>query len=205
MCLYQLLISVQDISRIFAQQPFKGPLPARYLIPSPTTTLRPPKLRYGWRLGHDKLMDIAHKHFKEAVQYRFAPATENLEEDDETEYSPEDYKEEKPNIIETILGPDYIIAIQDLLGLPDWSSDYVTIQPLYDSELNSEWGLTVGSNYPPGILKRELIAKLEEILETDEPVMWYLDFDEWQWYRLPSLPKPTRSSSFLSSRPLSLH
>ena len=81
MCLYQLLISVQDISRIFAQQPFKGPLPARYLIPSPTTTLRPPKLRYGWRLGHDKLMDIAHKHFKEAVQYRFAPATENLDVD----------------------------------------------------------------------------------------------------------------------------
>ena len=177
--------------RIFAQQPIKGPgLPFKYLVPSPSTTLKPPTLRYGWRLGHEKLMDIAYKHFKEAVKYRFAPATEGLDEDEEIEYSPEDYEVEQANIMDTLMAPDYIVAIQDLLGLPDWATDYINIQPLYDSQHKYEWGLTVGSNYPPGVLRADVIAKLEEILETDEPAMWYLDFHEWQWYRLPALPKP---------------
>ena len=177
--------------RAFAQQPIKGPsLPFGYLVPSPTTTLKPPTLRYGWRLGHDKLMDIAHKHFKEAVKYRFAPPTAGMGGDDDTDYDPEDYKEEQANIIETILSPDYIVAIQDLLGLPDWATDYIDIRRLYNSQCNAEWGLTVGSNYSPGVLKRPFIAKLEDILETDEPAMWYIDHCAWQWYRLPSLPKP---------------
>ena len=186
----QIFIVAQDLRRAFAQQPIKGPaLPFGYLVPSPSKTIRPPKLRYGWRLGHEKLMDIARKHLKEAVQYRFAPAMEGFDQDNEPEYNPEDYKEEQANIIDTLMSPDYIVAIQDLLGIPDWATDYITIQPLYDSQHNAAWGLTVGTNYPPGVLKRDLITKLEEILETDEPAMWYLDFHEWQWYRLPSLPK----------------
>lgn len=187
--------------RVFAQQPIKGPpLPFKYLLPSSSTTLRPPTLRYGWRLGHNKLLDIAQKHLKEAVQYRFAPATEGLDEDNEPEYNPEDYKEEEANIIDTLLSPDYIVAIQDLLGLPDWATDYINIQPLYDSQCNPEWGLTVGSNYHHGTLKRDFITKLEEILETDEPIMWYVDPCAWQWYRLPSPPKPKGERSSFCSR-----
>ena len=43
-------------------------------------------------------MDIAYKHFKEAVKYRFAPATEGLDEDEEIEYSPEDYEVENTEL-----------------------------------------------------------------------------------------------------------
>ena len=102
-------------------------------------------------------MDNTEKHSTEAVQYRFAPATECSDEDNEPEYDPKDYKEEQANIIKTLLSLDYIIAIQDFLGLPDWATDYNTIPPLYDSQCSSEWGLTVG--------------KLEEILGTDEPII----------------------------------
>ena len=187
------LIIAQDIPRIFAQQPLKGPsLPFTYLIPSPSTTLRPPTLRYGWRLGHDKLMDIAMKHFKNVVQYRFAPSTEGMgiEKGDETDDETEDYQEEQPNVLETLLNLNYIFAIQKLLGVPTWVADHITIQPLYDCQFKSKWGITVGTNYPPGIMRQDFMVKLQEILETDEPPMWYLDYSERQWYRLPSLPKP---------------
>ncbi|RPD57733.1 hypothetical protein L226DRAFT_615181 [Lentinus tigrinus ALCF2SS1-7] len=176
----------EDACRVLAQQPFKGPsLPFKYLLPSPnTTSLRPPTLRYGWRFGHDKIMEIALKHFPDAVEYRFAPSTEGLDDDDDEQYSPEDYLESKPNISETLYSLELPYAIRKYLGLPDSAPDLIKIQLLRDSEGHSEWGLTVGSNYD-GILKRVYLDKLDSVLETDEPPMWYLDTLDWRWYRVP--------------------
>ncbi|RPD57739.1 hypothetical protein L226DRAFT_615176 [Lentinus tigrinus ALCF2SS1-7] len=181
----------EDMFRAFSQQPFKGPsLPSKYLIPSPkTTSLRPPTLRYGWRFGHSKIMEIALKHFPDAVQYRCAPATQGLSgDDDDDDYSPEDYLESKPNIAETLYSPELPYAIQKYLGLPDSAPELIKIQLLRDSEGDNEWGLTVGSNYV-GLLKRACLDKLETVLETDEPPMWYLDTFDWRWYRVPPPPK----------------
>ena len=113
------------------------------------------------------------------------------DEDNEPEHYPKDYKEEQAKIIKTLLSPttssQFRTSSDFRTGPP---TKYITIQPLYDSWCNLEWGLTVGSNYHHGTLKRDFITKLEEILETDEPIMWYVDPCAWQWYRLPSLPKP---------------
>ncbi|TFK83453.1 hypothetical protein K466DRAFT_589722 [Polyporus arcularius HHB13444] len=173
-----------DLPRIFAQQPIAGSeLPAEYLIPSPTSTLRPPTVRYGWRLGHRKLMDIAADCFPHVVVRRFAPETEGFIHDQE--YTDADYKEERANIADTLGNPDFILAIQEYLDLPVAASNVITIQPLCDSQWATEWGLTVGSNYL-GVLKQEYVDRLEkEVLKTEEPPMWYLDYLEWEWFRLP--------------------
>ncbi|KAI0794562.1 hypothetical protein C8Q74DRAFT_1365997 [Fomes fomentarius] len=86
----------EDEERVFAQQPIEGPsLPAKYLIPSPTAALQPPVMRFGWRLGHDKLMDLVRRHFPNSI-----------------------WEEINDNILQTICGPGFVVEICELLAIP---------------------------------------------------------------------------------------
>lgn len=155
-----------------------------YLVPSRSTYLKPPTLVYGWRLGHDKLMQIALNHFPQAVHYRAAPATLGLGNDENEEYTEEDWAHERPNIAETIFGYDFIEAILKYLGIGPEGDKLLTVVVLYDSQREAEWGLTLGSNYLK-LLKKEYIQKLEALIEPEEPAMWYLHYKKWMWRRLP--------------------
>ncbi|RPD57737.1 hypothetical protein L227DRAFT_577720 [Lentinus tigrinus ALCF2SS1-6] len=177
--------TTEDIPRAFAQQPIRTPSLPAYLIPSPnTTTLRPPFLHYGWKLGSNKLLEIAQKHFPDVVEYRFAPAREGLDDHDE-DYPPEEYLENKPNVGETIFNGQLLFAIYKYIDLPvSRAPTLINVRLLNDSE-GDEWGLTVGSNYD-GVIERVFLDKLQTILETEEPPMWYLDIHDCEWYRVPS-------------------
>ena len=183
------------MSRVFAQQPVPGPiLPAEYLIIDRTCQLRPPMMRFGWRLGHDKLMELVKRYFPAAIERRYGPLTAGLLFDDEAaelgvvEDIPEEaWSEMNDNIIDTILGPHLVVEVCKFLGIPLKCDRMVRVVPLYNSELEDEWGLTIGTNHL-GIPPRYAIAKLQELISTvdpNEPAMWYLDHIEWRWSRVP--------------------
>ncbi|KAI0794557.1 hypothetical protein C8Q74DRAFT_1445892 [Fomes fomentarius] len=188
----------EDEERVFAQQPIEGPvLPARYLLPSPTAALQPPVLRFGWRLGHDKLMDLVRRHFPNSIERCPGPPNaallDDLDEDAiELDYPPDELND---NIFQTISGPGFAVEICELLAIPSKWEAMVGVMPLYDSQLNSEFGLTIGTNYL-GIPDADKIAELQRLIDTVEPdarPMWYLDHIDWRWRRVvPPQHKSTR-------------
>ncbi len=85
------------------------------------------------------------------------------------------FQKRTTTIIETILGP---IALScSLLDISSESEyeDMVHVFPLFDSELNTEYSLTIGTEY----LGLPLPAKLEEMVVSvalpGVHLMWYLD------------------------------
>lgn len=96
---------------------------------------------------------------------------------------------ENENCIETILGSGLAIALCSLLDIPSESEheDVVHVFPLFDSELNTEYTLMIGTTYLELPLP-EAVAELEEMVVSVAPgvhLMWYLDIYKCQlWYRL---------------------
>ena len=93
---------------------------------------------YGWRLGHDKLMDIALNHFPQLVRYRKGPALLGLVDEETYPWTDEDWDNEHANIAETILDYDFIVAIREHLGIGPEADDLFNIDILYDSQRQGE-------------------------------------------------------------------
>ncbi len=157
----------QEKERAFAQQPTEGRvLPARYLLPSPTAALQPPVMRFGWRLGHDKLMDLVRRHFPDAIERCHGPPNAGMFDETGTqlEFPPDVWHEINDNILETISGPVFAIEICELLAIPSKWERMVQVIPLYDSQLKDEFGLTIGTNYL-GIPDADKIAELQRLID----------------------------------------
>ncbi|KAI0806747.1 hypothetical protein C8Q74DRAFT_1212896 [Fomes fomentarius] len=187
--------------RIFAQQPLPGPIvPVSYLIPSRTAQLKPPTIRLGWRLGPYKLMELACRYFPDTIERCDGPPTAGMFDSngEELTFPDEAWEEEIDNILETILGVSFAIALRSLLGIPE-SREYekmARVFLLYDSEFKAEYTLTIGTNYF-GIPSPEAVAKLQEMVASVAPdvhLMWYLDPFEWQWHRVPTKPKQPKGT-----------
>ncbi|KAI1787195.1 hypothetical protein LXA43DRAFT_721262 [Ganoderma leucocontextum] len=190
----------EDKDRVFAQQPLEGPSLPGYLIPSRSSTLKPPTLVYGWRLGHDKLMQIALDSFPQVVRYRSAPATLGLGNEENEHYTEEDWAQERPNIAETIFDYDFIVAIREYLGIGPEGDNLFNIDVLYDSQREAEFGLTVGSNYLK-VLRKDFLQKLEALIAPDEPAMWWLHCKKWMWRRAVPQGKSKTKTKYLIRDP----
>ena len=152
-------------------------------MPSRSSTLKPPTLLYGWRLGHDKLMKIALDHFPQVVRYCDAPALLGLVDEETHEWTEEDWENEHANVAETIFDYDFIVAIREFLGIGPEGDDLFNVDVLYDSRGNAEYGLTVGSNYVK-VIDKDALEKLEALIAPDVPAMWYLHCNKWMWRRV---------------------
>ncbi len=149
---------------------------------------------YGWRLGHEKLLQIALDHFPQIVRYRQAPATLGLFDEESENWTDEDWEHERPNIAETILQYEFDIAIREYLGLGPESDDLINVEVLYDSQRRADFGLTVGSNYM-NVIDKEALQKLEALIAPDVPALWFLHCKKWMWRRV--VPKVKSKSKQL--------
>ena len=191
---HRFTIPSQDVEPVFAQQPLESPSLPDYLIPSRASTLKPPTLVYGWRLGHDKLMQIAVDHFPHVVRYRDAPALLGLVDEETHDWTEEDWENEHANVAETIFDYDFIVAIREFLGIGPEADNLFNIDVLYDSQRQAEYGLTVGSNYLK-VIDKEALQKLEALIASDEPAKWYLHCNKWMWRRV--VPKSKSKGKLL--------
>ncbi|KAI0748673.1 hypothetical protein C8Q80DRAFT_1271048 [Daedaleopsis nitida] len=191
------LYTEEDYDRAFAQQPFDGPdVPFDYLVPSRTTTLRPPKLVYGWRLGHEILMDIARQHFPRTIMICMGPALLGLVDEETYHFSPESLIEEHENFAATLYSPSFPAAVSKYLGIP-LPQDYIVVQNLSDSKGDPALGLVVGTNYI-GAIEDEQIEKLQHLITPfapDERPQWYLDCNYWQWCRVAPARGATKAAA----------
>nr|VWP02497.1 Candidapepsin-6 (EC (ACP 6) (Aspartate protease 6) (Secreted aspartic protease 6) [Ganoderma boninense] len=192
---------LEDQPRVFAQQPLQGPSLPTYLMPSRFTTLQPPTLVYGWRLGYAKLMQIALDHFPQVVVYRKGPTMLGLVDEETQDWTDDDWDNVHANIAETITGYGFVAAIREYLGMGPEADDLFDVELLCDSRQDSEYGLTVGSNYLK-VIDKDAVEKLEALLATDEPAMWYLRRHHWMWRRVA--PKPQENVEKTKSAPQSL-
>ncbi len=133
-------------------------------------------------------MDLVRRHFPNSIERCPGPPNaallDDLDEDAiELDYPPDQMND---NIFQTISGPGFAIEICELLAIPSKWEAMVGVVPLYDSQLNSEFGLTIGTNYL-GIPDADKIAELQRLIDTVEPdvhPMWYLDHVDWHWRRV---------------------
>lgn len=167
-----------------------------YLIPSRSSTLKPPTLLYGWRLGHDKLMQLAVDHFPQVVRYCTGPATLGVVDEETIDFTEEDWEHERPNIAATIFDCDFIVAIREYLGIGPEGDNLFNIDVLYDGQGQAKFGLTVGSNYLK-VIDQDSLQKLQALIGPEEPAKWYLDRKRWMWRRV--VPKAKGKDTCLRS------
>ncbi|KAI0748670.1 hypothetical protein C8Q80DRAFT_1271045 [Daedaleopsis nitida] len=194
-----LFYTEEDEDRVFAQQPFDGPdVPFDYLVPSRTTTLRPPKLVYGWKLGYEKLMEIARKEFPDTVITCIGHPLLGIVDEETYDFPPESFGEKHENYAMTLTSPLFSTAVREYLGVPEEDSDYIVVQHLYDSAGEAALGLIVGTNYI-GAIEDEQIEKLQTLIDKyapNERPQWYLDGNLWQWRRVA----PSRGATKATAR-----
>ena len=179
-------LRLQDRARVIAQQPLEGFNIPGYLIPSKDIPIKPPVLRYGWRLGKDKLMEILTERLPEAIQWSWGPDPWGHEDNEEEWFEtlpPDAFNKMWPSPSMTLLGPGPVsIELCKHLGLPTTFCDFFDVQPFSDSNDNAEFGIAIGSNYV-GILNDTYYARLKAIFSPDEDAKWYLDCRDWVWTR----------------------
>ena len=126
-------------------------------------------------------MQIAFDHFPHVVRYRNAPALFGLVDEETLDSTDE---REHANVADTIWSYGFIVAIREHLGIGPEGDNLFAVDLLYDSQGQSKYGLTVGSNYVK-VIEKDALEKLAALIASpDEPPMWYLHRKKWMWRRV---------------------
>ncbi|PIL34279.1 hypothetical protein GSI_03054 [Ganoderma sinense ZZ0214-1] len=172
----------EDRDLVFSQQPLH--MLQTYLLPCPTSRLKPPELQYGWRIGREKFMDLIRIHFPDGITCSLGPEVD--EEDPDLCIPPEEYDRPYPDTHATLFGAALIDSILKYLGLPDADQNIrslLKVDYLSDNHGRAEVGLVVGSTYLGDVLEEPHYSKLKALISPNEDAMWYLSFDNWRWRR----------------------
>ncbi|KAI1787511.1 hypothetical protein LXA43DRAFT_1184451 [Ganoderma leucocontextum] len=189
----------EDRHLIFSQQPLENRRLPRYLVPSPTSRMKPPELKYGWRIGEEKFLALIRSHFEDAIQYSLCP---ELDDDgNEPDVPPDEFQRLYLNTDATLFGMALVDSILRYLGvaITDANRLLLDVDYLCDSHARPDVGLTVGSTYTGMILLEPHYSKLKALISPNEDGKWYLGFKNWQWRRqVPkkvSKPKAKKSTA----------
>lgn len=175
-------------------------MPELYLVPEKTSTLKPPVLHYGWKVGHEHLMKVVVKCWPKAIKrcigrdiWVCSDPTwlENIPDEDDSddaesdEDDSEDSEDEgmtaRPSISDTLYNPDLPFLICRWLELPEELAYAFNVHEFQDAS-GREIGLSVGSNYH-GVLKEPYFSTLKNVISPNEDPKWYLDQMRWKWRR----------------------
>ncbi|KAM5530554.1 hypothetical protein V8D89_015789 [Ganoderma adspersum] len=172
-----------DRDHVFSQQPLEKCVLPRYLVPSPASRMKPPELKYGWRIGEAKFMSLIRAHFEDAIEYAIGP--ELNDDGSEPDLPPEEYRHPYPNTDATLFGLPIVDGILRYLDvkITDANRSLIDVDYLCDSQARPDVGLVVGSTYTGIILMEPYLSKLKTLVSPNEDAKWYLGFDNWQWQR----------------------
>ncbi|TFY68198.1 hypothetical protein EVG20_g3651 [Dentipellis fragilis] len=109
------------------------------MIPSPTSRMKPPELKYGWRIGEKKLRALIESHFADAIQYSMFP---ELDDDgNEPEMPPEEFIRMYPDTNATIFSQALVDSILKHLDIPITKTSRLTVSVDYlcDSQAPRYW------------------------------------------------------------------
>ncbi|KAI1787509.1 hypothetical protein LXA43DRAFT_858269, partial [Ganoderma leucocontextum] len=165
----------QDHEHVFSQQPLENRRLPRYLVPSPTSRMKPPELKYGWRIGREKFIDLIRTHFPDGITYTLGPEID--EDDSELDIPPEEFQRPYPDTHATLFGGAIIDSILRYLGLPvtdQHTRSLLQVDYLCDSRGRPEVGLILGSTYIGDALEERYCSKLKALISPNEDAKWYL-------------------------------
>ncbi|KAA1473108.1 hypothetical protein DENSPDRAFT_222639 [Dentipellis sp. KUC8613] len=172
----------KDRKHVFAQQPLTRNIP-RYLIPSPTSRVKPPELKRGWRIGQEKLWALIETHFRDAIQLSMFPEID--EDGNEPEMSPEEFNQLYPDTNATMFSEALVDSILRYLDVPikNITRSTVSVDYLCDSQGQPDIGLTVASTWVGKALDEPAYCKIKALVSPNEDAKWYLSYYNWQWER----------------------
>ncbi|KAI0748659.1 hypothetical protein C8Q80DRAFT_1271036 [Daedaleopsis nitida] len=150
------------LERMLAAADIAAYVPCDYLVPSHTTPPRPPKLVYGWRIGYEKLMEIARQYFPDTIIACTGPALLGIVDEETYPFPIESFAERNENYTMTLTGPFSSSAVRKYLGIPADGPRYIVAKHLYASRRDPAPSLTVGTNYL-GVIEDEQIEKLRAL------------------------------------------
>ncbi|PIL34275.1 hypothetical protein GSI_03050 [Ganoderma sinense ZZ0214-1] len=173
----------KDRDLVFAQQPLENPKLPGYLFPSPTSRIKPPELKYGWRLGEEQFLSLIHTHFTDAIRYCIGPGLDD--DGNEPDLPPEEFLRPHINTDATLFGLHIVDSILRYLGVKvtDANRALIDVDYLCDSQGRPDVGLAVGSTHTGLILLEPHLSKLKALVSPNEDAKWYLGFDNWEWSR----------------------
>ncbi|TFY50807.1 hypothetical protein EVG20_g11317 [Dentipellis fragilis] len=162
------------------------------MIPSPTSRMKPPELKYGWRIGEKKLWALIKSQFPDAIQLSMSP---ELDDDgNEPDLPIEEFSRLHPDIDATFFSKALIDSILKYLDIPitKTSRSTVSVDYLCDSQGHPDIGLTVSSTWVGKVLDEPSYCKIKALISPNEDAQWYLSYYHWQWERqVPKqAPKP---------------
>lgn len=184
--------------RCISQQPLKEDTLPGYLFPDPDSTLRPPVMRYGWRVDHKKVMGIVMNKFPEAVVHTTGP--DAFGEDNGVDYDDEEYHRMTPDTCSTLIGVGLRLAVCKYFHITDRSLFRIT--SFYDEMGNDYFGVSIGTNFQ-GTIEPWQQDGIQALLAENVQPMWYLDPQYWHWRRIckkQTLRHPQRETVAVSSR-----
>ncbi|TFY51769.1 hypothetical protein EVG20_g10846, partial [Dentipellis fragilis] len=158
----------KDRKHVFSQQPLERRKIPRYLIPLPSARVKPPELKYGWRIGEKKFWDLIHSHFEDAIQYSMFP---ELDDDgNEPETPPEEPNRLYIESDATFFGLAIIDSILKYLDIKvtDAHRSLIKVDYLCDSEGKPDIGLVVASTYTNRALLEPYFSKLKNLVSPNE-------------------------------------
>jgi len=162
-------------------QPLKEDALPAYLRPDPTSPLRPPVMRYGWRIDHTQAMEIVAENFPRAVIKTRGPDTFSADYDEDYEYTYEEYAIKRPDTCLTLTGILLQFAICWHFRITDGSLFCVTT--FYDEMGRDYFGISIGTNYQGTVEPSQRDGIQAMFVPHIEP-MWYLDSQYWHWRRV---------------------
>ncbi|TFY68197.1 hypothetical protein EVG20_g3654 [Dentipellis fragilis] len=130
-----------DREHVFAQQPLNRPIP-RYMLPSPTTRMKPPEIKHGWRIGEKRLWALIESHFADAIQYSMFPEIDD--DGNEPEMTPEEFNQMYPDTNATIFSrPDIGLTVASTwVGKALDEPAYCKIKALVSPNEDAQWYLS---------------------------------------------------------------
>ncbi|KZV60647.1 hypothetical protein PENSPDRAFT_333610 [Peniophora sp. CONT] len=182
-----------DRARVCHEQPIRAALPdyLKTCTPTPHGLLRPPTLRYGWRLGGRRMFDVVQRHYPDVVVTCLG-LEEHLSADKSivdypVEFHPGSKTGTFPSILDTLIANyDLEEKLYELMNLERGTdeSKLLYIGEFADEHGKRAFGLAYGANLgnTTTMIPEEKVQSLIQLfgLQNEKPV-WYLDQRHWRW------------------------
>ncbi|KAA1473105.1 hypothetical protein DENSPDRAFT_851384 [Dentipellis sp. KUC8613] len=149
--------------------------------------MKPPELKYGWRLGEKKFWALVESHFADAIQYSMFPEIDD--DGNEPEMPPEEFNRMYPDTNATMFSQELIDSILKHLNIPITRLSRLTLSVDYlcDSQGCPDIGVTVASTWIGKAMDEPSYGRIKALVSPNEDAQWYLSYYNWQWE--PQVPK----------------
>ena len=135
--------------------------------------MKPPELKYGWRIGEKEFMTLVRTHLPDAIQYSLGPEPDD--DGNDPDVPAEEFRRLYPDTHATLFDLPLVDSILKYWGVAITGANraLIDVDYLRDSRGRADVGLAVGSTYTSKMLLEPHNLKLNALVSPNEDAKWY--------------------------------